>query len=145
MSKNKEIADMLDELATYLELDGQEGRANGYRRAARSVRLAGWMPPDPSRLDQVGESVRTRIAQYQRSGEIEELQELKEEYSWFGELKQVDGIGPKRAKQIHEKFNVEDIDDLMLVGDDLQMLARVGEKRSQKMLDSAHEVREAQE
>lgn len=142
MSKNEEIAEVLEEFATYLRLDGQQGRANGYEQAALSIRSAGYMPPDPSRLDKVGDSIRTKIARYQRSGSIDELEHLKDEYSWYEELKQVDGIGPKRAKQIHEKFNVEDLDDLILVGEDLQMLPRVGPKRSRNILDSAHEVRE---
>lgn len=141
-AKNEEIADVLEEFATYLKLDGQEGRAKGYERAARSVRMAGYMPPDPSRLDNVGDGIRTRIARYQRSGEISELEELKDEYSWFGELNRVHGIGPATAKEIHTKFNVQDLDDLLLVGDDIEMLSGIGTKTRQNIMESARQERD---
>lgn len=142
MSKTDDIADVLAEFATYLELDGQDGRAHAYDRAARALRKRRFIPPDPSDIDNIGQSIRTKIAQYQRAGEIDELSALKDEYSWFAELKQVDGVGPSRAKQLHEKFNIETVDDLILVGDDLTLLPRVGDKRARNILDSAHEVRD---
>jgi len=142
MSKTDDLADVLDEFATYLELNGQEGRAHAYDRAARALRKRRFVPPDPSNIDNIGPSIRTKIAQYQRAGEIEELYALKEEYSWFAELKQVDGVGPSRAEQLHEKFNIETLDDLILVGEDITLLPRVGQKRARNILDSAHEVRD---
>lgn len=136
------IADVLEEYAEYLELDGQEGRSHAYEKAARSIRQSRYIAPDPANMDNIGESIRSTIATYQRSGEIAELEALKDEYSWFEQLREVRGIGPNRARQINEKFHVEDLDDLILVGDDLEMLPRVGEKTARKMLDSAHELRE---
>jgi DNA polymerase/3'-5' exonuclease PolX len=141
MNKTEKLANVLDEYSTYLELDGQDGRAHAYDKAARSIRARHYLPPDPSNIDNIGENIRTKIAQYQRNGEIEELSKLKEEYTWFTELNQVKHIGPSRAEQLHEKFNIETIDDLILVGDDITLLPRVGEKRAQNILDSAHEIR----
>lgn len=142
MSKTEDLADVLEEYATYLELDGQEGRSHAYDKAGRSLRRKRYVPPDPSDIDGVGDAIRTKIAKYQRSGEINELSALKEEYSWFAELKQVNGIGPSRAEQIHKKFNVETLDDLILVGNDLTLLPRVGEKRASNIIESAKEVRD---
>jgi DNA polymerase/3'-5' exonuclease PolX len=136
------IVKELKEFAEYLDLDGQSGRAHAYRKAAEELRRKGYCPPDPSDIDNIGQSIRTKIAQYQRAGEIDELSALKDEYSWFAELKQVDGIGQSRAKQLHEKFNIETVDDLILVGDDLTLLPRVGKKRARNILDSAHKVRD---
>jgi DNA polymerase/3'-5' exonuclease PolX len=142
MSKTDDLADVMEEFATYLELDGQEGRAHAYDRAARALRKRRFVPPDPSDIDNVGPSIRTKIAQYQRAGEIEELSALKDEYSWFAELKQVDGVGPSRAEQLHQKFNIETVDDLIFVGEDITLLPRVGQKRARNILNSAHEVRD---
>lgn len=142
MSKTDDLADVLEEFATYLELDGQRGRAHAYDKASRSIRARHYLPPDPSNIDNIGENIRTKIAQYQRAGEIEELSALKDEYSWFAELKQVDGVGPSRAEQLHEKFNIETVDDLIFVGEDITLLPRVGEKRARNILNSAHEVRD---
>jgi DNA polymerase/3'-5' exonuclease PolX len=136
------LVDTLEEYSAYLELDGQEGRSHAYQKAANSIRGRRMIPPDPSDIDGVGDAIRTKIAKYQRSGEINELSALKEEYSWFGELKEVNGIGPSRAEQIHEKFNVETLDDLILVGNDLTLLPRVGEKRASNIIESAKKVRD---
>lgn len=145
MSKSDDIADVLDEYATYLELDGQEGRAHAYDKAARAIRQRRFIPPDPSDIDGVGDAIRTKIAVYQRSGSIDELDALREQYSWFKELQDVDGIGTARAQKIHDKFNVETLDDLILVGDDLTLLPRVGEKRARNILNSAKEVKDAKD
>lgn len=145
MSRTDGIADVLEEFATYLELDGQEGRAHAYDRAARNLRRKNYVPPNPADIDGVGDSIRTTIASYQRSGSIDELEQLKEEYSWFENLRQIDGVGPSRAQELHDKFRVDTVDDLLLVGDDITLLPRVGEKRARNILDSAREVKDGRE
>jgi DNA polymerase/3'-5' exonuclease PolX len=144
-TKQDQLADVLDEYAAHLELDGQAGRAKGYERAARKIRMARYLPPDPSEIDGIGDSIRTTIAQYQVSGKIDELEELREEYQWFEPLRQVDHIGPARAKTLHEKFSVETIDDLLLVGDDMTLMSGVGPKTVEKICSSAREVRQRRE
>lgn len=142
MSRHKELANNLEEYAQYLELDGQDGRAVAYERAARELRKNGYLPPDPSQIDGIGDSIRQKIAVYQRSGDIPEFEELREEYRWFEQLNKVDGIGPARAREIHHKFRVQTLDDLILVGEDLEILSGVGKKRRKKIMDSAREVRQ---
>lgn len=137
--KQHELAEVLDEYSTFLEIDGQDGRAYAYDKAARSIRRANYLPPDPAEIDGIGDSIRTTIARWQRSGEIAELEQLKEEYSYYNELQHVDNIGPSRAKQINEKLSVEDVDDLLLVGDDLTLVDGIGPKTADKILSSARE------
>lgn len=139
MSKQQELADVLKEYATYLELDGQHGRAKGYERASRKIRTAPYLPPDTSDIDGIGDSIRTTIARYQMRGQIDELERLKEKFHWYNELKGVDGIGSKRAFTLHEKFGIEDIDDLLLVGDDITLVDGIGPKTAERILSSARE------
>jgi len=138
-NKQQELADVLDEYATYLKLDGQEGRATGYDRAARNIRRANYLPPDPSDIDGIGDSIRTTIAKYQRSGSIEELDDLHRQYPWFEELRQVSHVGPARARALHEKLRVDDLDDLLLVArnGDLILIDGVGPKTAEKIERSA--------
>jgi DNA polymerase/3'-5' exonuclease PolX len=86
--KQEQLSDLLAEYATYLSLDGQDGRAHAYDRAARAIQTVSYLPPNPADLDGVGDSIRTTIAKWQRSGTIEELDDLKEQYPWFEELRQ---------------------------------------------------------
>lgn len=142
MSKTDGLADVLEEYATFLELDGQDGRAHAYNKAARSLRSRRYIPPDPSDIDNIGKSIRTIIATYQRSGEIAELEQLKDEYSWYVELRKINGVGPTRAKQIHEKLNVQTIDDVLLRGNDLTLVSGIGPKTASNILEEARKVKE---
>lgn len=136
-------ADVLEEYATFLRIDGQEGRAYAYEGAAREIRARRFLPPDPAEIDGIGEQIRDTLATYQRSGYIPELDDLKAEYDWYDELRQVDGIGPSRAKQLHEKFNINTVDELIMVGDDLTVADGIGPTRADKILDAALDVQDA--
>jgi len=142
MAKQQALANELEEFSAFLKLDGQPNRAIGYEKAARNIRTARYMPPDPSDIDGVGESIRTTIARWQRSGDIQELEELREEYPWFDTLNCVKYVGPERARKIHEKLSVDTIDDLLLVGQDLTLVNGIGPKTARKILDSAREQSE---
>jgi len=137
--KQDELADLLEEYETYLKLDGQDGRAHAYGKAARAIRSASYMPPNPADINGVGDSIRTTIAKWQRSGTIQELDDLKEEYPWYEELNDVSHVGPARAKQLHFKLRVDDLDDLLLVAreGDLTLIDGVGPKTAEKIHESA--------
>lgn len=131
----EEIAETLDEYADFLRLDGQDGRAYAYEKAARSVRLASYLPPNPARLNNVGDSTREAIIDLENGTGIEELSDLQEKYDWYDEFKDVKHIGPSRAKQIKEELNITDIDMLALAAKngDLTLLSGVGPATEEKI------------
>jgi len=134
-TKQEQLADLLDEYATYLELDRQDGRAHAYDKAARAIRNAPYLPPNPADITGVGDSIRTTIAKWQRSGTIDELEDLREQYSWYNEIKDVTHIGPARARELHEKLRVDNLDDLRLVAQegDLRLINGIGPKTEKKI------------
>lgn len=134
----EEIVQELEEYADFLRIDGQEGRAHAYEKAARSLQRAGYCPPNPARLNNVGPSTREAIINLENGTGIEELEELKEEYGWYDELKDVKHIGPERAKDIHDTLNIETLEKLALVAKagDLQLINGIGPKTSQKISQS---------
>jgi DNA polymerase (family 10) len=131
----------LEEYSDYLELDGQDGRAHAYDKAARSIRQRDWVDPNPADIDGVGDSIRTTIAKWQRSGTIQELEDLRDEYPWYNELKDVKYIGPERAKQLHNRLRVDDKEDLRLVArnGDLTFIDGVGPVTADKIRESLDE------
>lgn len=139
----EEIADTLEEYAEFLRLDGQEGRAHAYEKAARSLRIAGYAPPNPARLDGIGDATRETIIDVENGMEIDELEELKDEYSWYAEFGQVKHVGPSRAKQLHETFNISTLDKLEIVArnGDLQMVSGIGSATAEKIKKSIEEVK----
>jgi DNA polymerase (family 10) len=142
--KKDEIADELDEYAEFLKLDGQTGRAHAYEKAARSVRTASYLPPNPARLDGIGSSTREIVIDLENDQGIEELDELRERYPWYDAFREVKHIGPARAKTIHETFNVSSLDRLELVAreGDLQLINGIGPKTEEKIKRSIAELRE---
>lgn len=139
MKRAENIADKLEEYAEFLDLDGETGRSHAYDRAAREIRKTGYIPPDPSDIDNVGESVRQTIMSSRLTGEIEHLEELKDEYSYYDELRHIDHIGPSRAQQLHEELHVDTVEDLLLVGDDVTLIDGIGPKTATKIMSSAND------
>lgn len=137
MSKDA-VADTLEEYAEFLRLDGQNGRANGYEKAARAVRTASYIPPNPARLDGIGASTREAVIDLENGVGIDELEELREEYQYYDEFRDVAYIGPARAKQIHETFGIETLDKLELVAreGDLQLIDGIGPATAEKIKES---------
>jgi DNA polymerase IV (family X) len=144
MTESNTIADELEKFSDFLRLDEQDGRAYAYETAAQVLRRRRVIPPDPSQLDGIGDSTRTTIAEYQHSGTIDELEELCDEYPWYDAMRSVNGIGQARAQQIHEKFNVESLDDLILVGSDLTLISGIGQVTAANIIESAREERDSE-
>jgi len=142
MSKD-EIADKLDKYAEFLRLDEQSGRAHAYEKAGRSVRMASFIPPNPSRLDNIGDSTREAVIELENGIGIDELNELEEKYSWYDELRQVSHIGPSRAKTLHEEYGMDSLEDLELMAraGDLQVIQGVGPKTAAEMKESIEKLK----
>jgi DNA polymerase (family 10) len=142
MSKD-EIADTLETYADFLRLDGQEGRANGYDKAARAIRTASYIPPNPSRLNGVGGSTRETVIDLENGMGIDELEELREEYPWYDAFREVKHIGPARAKQINETLGVSTLDKLELVAKegDLELISGIGPATAEKIEKSIESLK----
>lgn len=132
-----DVIDALDEVAEYLELDGQRGRAAAYRKAANSIRRAPYIPPDPAELDGVGETIRNDIAEFQQTGEIRTLRKLKEKHPYYEEFKDIDGIGTVTAARLgdHGITTTDELREAINSGEVLEV-ERVGTKTVEKIEQS---------
>jgi DNA polymerase/3'-5' exonuclease PolX len=139
----EEIAEELSAYADFLRLDGQSGRANGYEKAARSIRMASYIPPNPARLDGIGGSTRDKVITLDNGGRIDELEELREEYQWYDNFREVKGIGPSRAKRIHEKFHIDSLSKLRMVArnGDLTDVSGIGPATAEKIEESIESIK----
>src|SRR5215210_2547789 len=118
--KNAEIAAAFEELATLYELDGAVVyRVLAYRNAAKSIREAGVSVAELSNqrraeeLPGVGRTIAEKIDALLESGSIPAADKLKQRVpSGLVEVTRVPGLGPKRAKLLHDQIGVCSIDDL---------------------------------
>jgi len=121
MSRNEEIAGLLEEFADLLEAQDVEYKPRSYRRAAENVRahsraieaLAAEGQDAVGEIDGVGDAISSKIVEYVETGEIEELEELRAELPVdMAALTSVEGVGPKTVGTLYHELGIADLDDL---------------------------------
>jgi DNA polymerase (family X) len=118
--KNAEIAQAFDELATLYELDGAVVyRVLAYRNAAKAIRDSGVSVAELARqgraeeLPGIGKTIAEKISVLLLDGEIPAAVKLKERIPpGLIEVTRIPGLGPKRAKLLHEHLGIETIEQL---------------------------------
>lgn len=132
--RKEELSEALDEIAVHLEVARGEA-ANAYRLAADVVRRVDAIPPDPKELDGIGDTLRSEIIEFRTTGRITRLEELREEFPYVNNLTKVDGVGPARAKTIHDELGISTIDELeeAVESGDILDVHGIGEARAEKI------------
>jgi DNA polymerase (family X) len=118
--RNGEIAEAFEELASLYELDGAVVyRVVAYRNAAKAIREAGVSVAElarQGRVDQlagVGKTIAEKIDVLLETGSIPSADKLKARIpSGLIAITRIPGLGPKRAKLLHEHLGVSSLDDL---------------------------------
>jgi DNA polymerase (family X) len=118
--RNGEIAEAFEELASLYELDGAVVyRVVAYRNAAKAIREAGVSVAELARqgrveeLAGVGRTIAEKIDALLETGSIPSADKLKARIpSGLIEVTRIPGLGPKRARQLHEQLGVSSLDDL---------------------------------
>jgi DNA polymerase (family 10) len=118
--RNTEIAEAFDELASLYELDGAVVyRVVAYRNAAKAIREAGVSVAELQRqgraeeLAGVGKTIAEKIGALLEDGSIPSADKLKQRIpSGLIEVTRIPGLGPKRARQLHQEIGIESLDDL---------------------------------
>jgi DNA polymerase (family 10) len=142
--RNGEIAEAFEELASLYELDGAVVyRVVAYRNAAKAIREAGVSVAEMARqgraeeLSGVGKTIAEKIDALLDTGSIPSADKLKARIpSGLIEVTRIPGLGPKRARLLHERLGVESLDDLRAAADQgrLKEVAGFGPKAEENVL-----------
>lgn len=115
MIQNAEIAQVLDEVAEMLEVQGENFfRVRAYRNAARAIRdypaTVADLDPDALReIPGIGADLADKIAALVKTGDFELHRELVGKVpAGLLELLNVPGLGPKRVKLLADRLKVHD-------------------------------------
>jgi len=141
----KEIADVLGEIATLLELQGENPfKVRAYQRGARAIesieeaelkRLV-----DSGELDGmngIGEVLARKIAELHKTGRLDFHEKLRASVEpGLVDMLQVPGLGPKKIRTLHEKLGVSGIESLTAACEagKVAELAGFGQKTQDKIL-----------
>jgi len=154
MSRNDEVAALLEEFADLLEATGVEYKPTAYRRAAENVRehtapienLAGGGEDAVAEIDRVGDAIASKIVEYFETGSIEELEALRSELpADIGALTAVEGVGPKTVGSLYEALGITTLDELEAAAEAEQIreVSGFGAKTEENILDNIPFAREA--
>ncbi|MEF8829447.1 MAG: helix-hairpin-helix domain-containing protein, partial [Haloarcula sp.] len=156
MSRNDEIATLLEEFADLLDAKGVEYKPRAYRQAAENIRdfpgaiegLAAEGEDSVGEIDGVGDAISSKVVEYFETGEIEELTELREELpAEMDALTAVEGIGPKSVGSLYDALGITTLDELEAAAEagEIQEVSGFGAKTEQNILDNIDFAREAHE
>jgi DNA polymerase (family 10) len=156
VSRNDEIADLLEEFADLLEAQDVSYKPRAYRDAAENVRgyhrpieeLAEEGQEAVEQIDKVGDAISSKIVEYQTTGTIEELEALRDEMPVeMGALTSVEGVGPKTVGALYEALGITTLDELEAAAEagEIREVTGFGAKTEQNILDAIPFARQTQE
>ncbi len=117
--KNREIAEIFNDIADLLEIKGENPfRIRAYRRAAMNIEAFTKDVAETSKdllmkIPGIGEDLAGKIEEYVKTGKLKFYEDLKKEVpEGLSKLLTVPGLGPKTAKLLFERLKIKDLDDL---------------------------------
>lgn len=131
---NKMVAKIFEELATLLELHGENPfKVNAYLTAAKTIEgLAETIDKyyEENRLQKlkgVGKSISEKIEELMKTGKIEVLESLRKRTpAGLIEMLKIPGLGPKRIKVLYDKLGVKTIQELQYACEENRLLTLEG-------------------
>src|SRR6266508_715906 len=116
---NEQIAGIFREMAELLELSGDQSfRVRAYDRASRALSgygadVATLSDSDLASVPGMGRSMAAKVREYLEQGRVSALEELRATVpEGLRVLVRVPGVGPRKARLIHERLGVSTVDDL---------------------------------
>lgn len=141
----QEVSDILDEIATLLELRGENPfKSRAYTNAARTIAALDTDLAEAVRTGElrkmkgIGEAIFGKIGELVTTGKLGYYEELKSSIPpGLFEMIRIPGLGAKRAKVIHDKLGISTVGELEYACNEnrLQDLEGFGVKMQRKVLD----------
>ncbi len=119
--KNHEVAELLNKIADYLELEEDTFRVRAYRKAALVIEglsedideIAKKGIEALEELPGIGEGIAKKIIDFLENGKSKHLEELKKKTPIDMEgLRELGGVGPKTILKLYKKLKVKNVKEL---------------------------------
>jgi len=143
MSSNQEIIDQLRIIGQLLEMDkANPFRIRAYERASQTLsgltqKITDMTEDELKAIPGIGPGMIGHIKEMKATGTTKEFETLKKRIpESLLKLLEIPGLGPKRAKLLHDELNVKSLDDLKKAaeGGKLRALPGFGEKLEENIL-----------
>jgi len=151
--ENVEIAHLLSKYAELLEIQGADRfRIQAYRNAARTIEslsqpvaqlLAEGKDLKKLKLPGIGKGMAEHIEEIVKTGALHDLKELRKTLpASLDELLEIEGLGPKRTKQLYEQLGISSMKKLEQAIDSgkVESLAGFGKKSVEKIRQAIRDL-----
>lgn len=142
--ENRQISELLSDIGVFLELLGENTfKIRAYENASRAVdgysgRISELDEKQLMEIPGIGKAIAEKISIFATTGALPYFDELKSKIpAGLVEMLRIPSLGPKRAKLLFEKLNIDSIDALGRACEEnrLMTLDGFGEKSQTKILD----------
>ena len=143
--RNKEVADLLNKIADYLELNEEGFKVRAYRKAALVVEGLSddifdvWKNGRLEELHGIGEGIAKTISDFLKKGKSKYFIELKKKTPIdVDQLGKIEGLGPKTLLKLYKKLKVKNLKDLerVIKKKEIRKLEGMGELSEKNILKS---------
>ena len=117
--KNLEVAELLNEIADYLEFQNEPFKIRAYRKAALVIEglsediMQVWKDDKLEDLPGIGEGIAKKIDDFLRNGRSKYLEELKKSTPVnVEELGSIAGVGPKTIMKLYKHLKIRNLEGL---------------------------------
>ncbi len=152
---NKNIAKIFNNIATFLEMKGENiFKIKAYRKAAENIES---LAEDIVHVRQenrlgdipgIGQALAEKIGEYLDTGKVKAYEELKEELpEGLLQMTEIPSVGPKTAKLLYDQLKIKDVENLKQAAEAGKLLGLPGikEKTVENILHGVKLLKEGQE
>lgn len=142
--KNREVVEIFSNVADMLAISGDQiHRILAYRRAAESIEALGrdinviYAEGKLTEIPGIGDTLAAKIEEMLTTGRLEFYEKLAREIPpSLVEMLRVEGLGPKRVKQVYDVLKIATLDDLAVAAREgkLRDLPGMGTKSEAKLV-----------
>ncbi len=151
---NSEIADIFNQMADMLEIKGENPfKVRAYRNGARTVQNLGKSLDDLvkrgmdlTKLPGIGADLSEAIVEILKTGKFAKLEKLKKEMpEGLDKLLAIEGLGPKRIRQLYDNFGITSLEELAKVAQkgEIYKIKGFGPKLVEKILKGVQLAKKA--
>ncbi|HNS39209.1 MAG TPA: helix-hairpin-helix domain-containing protein, partial [Promineifilum sp.] len=144
--KNRDVVDTFNQIADMLAIRGDQiHRILAYRRAAESIETLGrdintvYAEGKLTEIPGIGDTLAAKIEEMLTTGKLEFYEKLaKDVPPSLVDMMRVEGLGPKRVKQIHDLLGISTMAELIAAAREgkLRELPGMGVKSEAKLLSA---------
>jgi len=155
LSKNAEVAQVLEEIGLLLDIEGKDRfRPLAYHRGARAIKSLGEDVVEVARRNEltkipgIGKGLAKIITNYIETGQVPKLDELRTRVPIkVMELMAIRGVGPRTVKLMYDKLGITDLESLERAASDgsLSQLPGLGDRSVKQILQGIELVRQGLE